>query len=139
MSIHGEEAPKIITSGSDTINLDYVKVIKDEEDYKEVISKSKVEGIRTILHRGYHYDFHLKMHLYKYGDPGEKYIELKAALGDTVTLYRHRDGDPCKNPDGDSAGFVFIELIPFHLTEIDFKDGLILKFMSTEKIGSIGS
>lgn len=138
--IHGILAPKIITSGAVTINLDYVEVIKDEYEFINTKKKSRVEGKRTIINRGYHHNFHLRMHLYKHGSNAhDKYFELVGIIGDTVTLYRHRDGNPCKDPDGNNAEYVFIELIPYFITTSDYKDGLILKFKSAEKIGSIGA
>ena len=130
MGIYGTGQPKIITSASNTVYLNYVKILEDGPDFKRLEHKSKIDGDRTFYGKGFFWKYKILMHLFRYNNPRSKFEELEAALYDSVTLYRHSDGDPIKDADDNNCPFFFAESQRIYMENRFYRDGLILTFES---------
>ena len=130
--IFGEQEPKIITSSGTSIYFDHTIIVENKPVFNRIEHESKINGNRLFVNKGYHWVFKFKMNLFKYSDPLTKFEEIEGALFDNVTLYKHRDRDPFKDDNGDIVSFCFIELEPFYLDKLNFKDCLLLTFESTK-------
>ena len=138
MAIWGTSAPKFIYDnggGSEaTVLLDYVVITKNAPSYSYIEHVAEIEGSKEFHKKGKHWAFELKMNLFKYASPVAKYDEIVAYEGLLVDLWQHRDGDAFQDSGSDNVLFILKEVIPFNLNQYEWKDGLILKFESTEFI-----
>ncbi len=128
MAIFGTASPKIV-SGATTIELDYAVILKSEPDEKSFVQENKLTGIDAHVDRGYHWNFEMRDHIYKYADPMAKYLALVALLGTEVNVYPHRDKTALSNAAG-VVPFLFEEIIPEYIETVTYRDALVLKFTS---------
>lgn len=129
--IFGQQSPKIVDGSSNHILLDYSVILKDEPEFRNLQQESPINGNRSFHHRGYHWIYEIRYHLFKEANPRTKFETLHALLGDTdLTLYRHRDTDPIQDSSGVDVAFFFAEIIPIYIETANYTDGLILKFKS---------
>ena len=132
MSVFGKNEPKIKTSGDVEIEIDNVVVINDHPD---VVVKTFIEqfsGHKEKRYYGRHWVYEIRVNLFKYADPATSYNTFKGVLFDEVTLWRHRDGDQFKKPDGDDAKFYVSNVDIKYLEQNNYNDYLIIKFESAE-------
>jgi len=128
MAIFGTGAPKIV-SGAITVELDYAVVLKSEPDERSFVQENKLTGADGHVDRGYHWDFEMREHIYKYADPMAKYLALVALLGTEVNVFPHRDEPALSNASG-VVPFLFTEIVPEYLETVSYRDALVLKFTS---------
>lgn len=131
-SIFGIEAPKFIDAESNEILLDYFVVLKDEKDLGTIIHPSIINRHREWIDKGDHWIFEGLIHLFKYDDPEEKYLELKNYYKQNVILYKRRDGFPFFNAEEEDAYFRIDKLEPIFLNASGFPDVLFISFLSVE-------
>ena len=115
-----------------TVSLDKMVIVKDEPVVRQIIQESEITGHREYVRRGDHWDFQIRLNLFKYSDPRSKYEELYQYLHRKVSLYRHSDGSPFVDSDGNDALFIFDAMLSKYLTTIDYEDLLILTFKSLD-------
>jgi hypothetical protein len=130
MAIWGSSYPKIKTSGNYEIELPYAKILKDEPDFDSIMHENVLTGSRVRVRTKYHWIFEVQINLYKYPSPAYSYNLLNTYLNDLVSLWRHRDWEPVCDVNGDEVQFWFKEIVPIFLTDVNFEDALILKFIS---------
>ena len=136
----GGTAVDITDSGTGThtydaevsVSLSKIVIIKDEPVVRQVIQESEITGHREYVRRGDHWNFELRMNLFKYSDPRSKYEELYQYLHKKVSLYRHNDGTPFMQSDGTDALFIFDAMLSRYLTTVNYEDLLILTFKSLD-------
>ncbi|MGE5353920.1 MAG: hypothetical protein ACM3P0_17670 [Acidobacteriota bacterium] len=142
-SIWGSAAPKFIYdmggANETEVLLDRWITIEDEPEAKEVILESELEADRDISHKGSYWTFSGKLYLFKYNDPLSKFNEVYQFLNQKVVLYKHRDGEPFKDKDGNNALFFIEEITPKNMTTLDYRDVLIIKFISLKAISFANS
>ena len=131
--IFGTTAPKFIfdpTGAATAVLLDYVNIIKDEPEEIKIMHESVFTGHREFVLLKKYWVFELKLHLYKYANPINKYAELKTYEGSDVRLYRHSDGNYIETPDGVDAVFFLETIDESYYQTPDYKDLLFLRFVS---------
>jgi hypothetical protein len=141
--IFGVDAPKFVYDPAGeseaTVLLDYVVVLKDAPEL-DMITFEADNGHREFIHKGKHWEFEIRVHLFKYYEAGglaaalAKYNEIKQYEGGDVWLYRHRDADPFMDGDGEEVLFSIISVDESYLDTTDFKDLLIINFKSKDYI-----
>ena len=134
MSIFGTSAPRFVTTGAATINLDYSEVIEDKPSPDRLVNKSPLSGSITNVERGDHYTVKIKVNLFKYSNPTTKFNEIVAHYRTGVYLYKHRDGNAYKDSSGSDVLMYFDLIERGYLETGNFEDVLILTFKSTEWI-----
>lgn len=135
--IFGISAPKFVydpTGTPATVELDYVVVLNDKPEIDLVQHKSIIDGHREFTHRGKHWFYQIRVHLFKYVDPRSKYEEILQYQGSDVILYRHRDGDAIKDGAGNDVVFVITGVEEAYLNTPDYKDVLIVRFESKDYV-----
>ena len=135
--IFGTGEPKFtyeVESVITTINMNYVVVEKDEPDFDYVEHKSVLNGHREIYEQGTHWVFEIILNLFKYSDPKSKLNQFFAAKPFDLILYRHSDGNPFQDADGTTVYFKLVEIEPFYLETVEFRDKVRLKFISKDYI-----
>lgn len=137
--LFGNSAPKFIfdPDGENiTVLLDYIVTLEDrpEEDY--LIHESVFTKHRSFILKGKNWIYRCKLHLYKYTGvtPQVKYAELKQYEGSAVRFYRHRDGDYLKDSTGAEVQMFLQSVDESYYQTSDYKDLLLLKFISTEYV-----
>jgi hypothetical protein len=131
--IFGIQNPKIIDSGANTILLDNVVVLVDEPITYKLIHQSPLNGNRNVVHRGKRWTYEIRYHLFKQStDHATIFETLYDLLGTEVTLYRHRDKNPFQDTTGTVVPFIFKEINPVYVETVNYRDALILKFISTK-------
>jgi len=138
MAIFGTEAPKIITTGATTIDIDYSRIIKDEPEYLVTVNKSSFSGNKFFSPHGRYWVFECAVNLFKEADPVAKYTTYLALLHQKVYLYRHRDGNAVKDVSGDDVLFIIDDLGESFLEQYNWNDLLKLRFVSSEFIDTLG-
>ena len=137
-AIFGSGAPKIIDSGANTVNFDYCWVLKDGPELDREIHTEKFSGHREINVKGRRWVFECEINLWKYAVPATSYNTFKGLLYDSVTLYRHRDGNPVQYSSS-NVDF-FIEAVnPFYLENLTAEyDKLFIRLVSEQVIDDLG-
>lgn len=133
MSIFGNQAPKFI-AGETEVNLDYCVVLQDEADLEDILHQSKVTGHREWSHRGKHWIFKVKIHLFKYEDVYSAYQNFKQYEHQLVTLYKRRDGNPVTNLHGEEVKFFIENIEEGYLQHYLYPDILFITFLSQDPI-----
>lgn len=133
--VTGESAPKYV-NGATTVLLDHATIVRDEPETRNVEHRAPIEGSRKFKHRGQHWIFEILINLHLYADPLSSYDNIRAYLGQNVTLYRHRDKQPVKDSSGTVVPFRFMECTPLYqdLIGIDYRQRLRLLFKSTKYV-----
>lgn len=131
-SIFGIEAPKFVDAESNEVLLDYFVILKDEPDFGTIKHQSIINRHREWVDRGDHWIFEGLIHLFKYENPEQKYLELHSYYKQNVILYKRRDSLPYSNSDGDAAYFRIDKLEPINLKASGLPDVLLLSFVSIE-------
>jgi hypothetical protein len=141
MGIFGTTCPRFIYNhgggGEVTVDLTYGIIQRSEPTTDYVEQRSAITGDRDLLARGTHWEVEVKYHLYKHTTaptPAGKYSTIATYKGRLVTLYLHADGAPFYKTGTTDALFVLKEITPFFLTTTDYKDGLILLFVSADTV-----
>jgi hypothetical protein len=132
--IFGTQNPKIVDSDDNDILLDHSVVLADEPEYDQVIHESDLDGTVYFAHKGKHWNYEIRYHIFKESDQATKFQALYDLLDEEVTLYRHRDKDPFKDSSGTIVPFVLTEIIPIYMETVSYRDALILKFTSTKYV-----
>lgn len=139
-SIFGHSAPKFIGNFGDVdeteVLLNYWTTDSDEAAMKETVIESELEAYRAIIPRGDYWVFKGTVQLHKYGtltDIRNKFEEIYAFNRKKVVLYRHRDGEPMKDEDGEEVLF-YLTVTAKHFASLDFKDLLVLEFRSLKGV-----
>lgn len=135
--IFGTQAPKFIYDpAGDNIEvlLDYIVVLKDEEERDKIIHESVFTGHRELIIKGYYWIYECRLHLFKYDNPQTVYENLKSFEGKTVRFFRHRDGDYLKDNAGAEVKMFLESVNESYYETTDYKDLLLLKFKSTEYV-----
>lgn len=134
--IFGIAQPKFESLTGTAVLLDSSVVLKDEPVWNVDEIESEIDNQKYFINRGFHWEFKVKIHLYKYPSIYgisvlNKFNEIMAYLFEDVYLYRHRDKDALQDSSGNEIPFTLVEAYPIYITRTDFKDGLILLFKST--------
>jgi len=137
MAIFGSQAPKIITSGAVSIDLDYCVVDKDAPELDRIIHTEKFSGHREFNVRGRRWVFEVTLNIWKEASIGTKYNTLLGTLYDSVTLYRHRDGNPVQY-NSTNVPFFVERVNPFYLEQNEYRDRLQLRLVSESVIDDLG-
>jgi len=133
MGIFGTGAPKFV-SGATTVLLDNAIITKDEPDFRMLEHTAEIDQTKFYSGKGYHWDFHVKINLYKQTNPDTIFTTLMSYLHTEVTLFRHRDGISVRNSANAVVPFFLTEVIPKYKELLNFNVEVILKFRSTEMI-----
>lgn len=135
-----------------TVNLDYWVPLAEEADIRNVALESELVADRDILDRGEYFEFYGRLNLYKYGV--EEVIE--GAKGDAptmemetirakfqevyhyrkrkVTLFKHIDGHPYRDSNGDEVLFYIESIILKNIAPLDYRDVLYIRFLSLTEV-----
>lgn len=135
--IFGTQAPKFIYDpAGDNVEvlLDYIVVLKDEEERDKIIHESVFTGHRELIIKGYYWIYECRLHLFKYDNPQKAYEDFKLFEGKTVRFFRHRDGDYLQDADSNEVQMFLQSVDEAYYQTTDYKDLLILKFKSAEYI-----
>lgn len=138
--IYGTNYPVIYDPGSSTsIYLEYAEIQKDEPEWDYVIHQSVKNGHRTIVRKGAHWVIEIIYHLYKTGTLTQQHAKADLLQnlkwnGTEFYYYRHTDGDAYR--DANNAGVLFrlVEFKPIALEEVNYKDAVYLKIISTSYV-----
>ena len=141
MGIFGTTCPRFVYNhgggGEVTVDLTYGIITRSEPQAEYLEQKSEITGNRDLIPRGTHWEVEVRYHLYKHTTsptPAQKYTTITTYKGRQVTLYLHADGAPFYTSGTTDAHFVLKEVTPFHLTTTDYKDGLLLLFVSADTV-----
>lgn len=144
-SIRGGTEIDIIDAGTGThtlytelfVNLDYWVSLTIEPDIRNIKQESELDADRIILPRGEYLEIFGKINLFKYADltsRQSKYQEIYEFRNKNVSFWKHRDGSPYKDKDGNEVLFYLESVIPKNLTTLDYRDVLFLRFLSLKGI-----
>ncbi len=131
--LFGVEAPKIIVNidtTQDEVLLDYSVILKDEPELDTYGVKAVRTGKQVFTNAGKHWIFEVKIHLWKYGDPKAKYLELKSYEGTDVYLKRHSDSGYIYDTYDNKGVFILLSVNESYTDEVNKYDVLILTFRS---------
>ena len=139
-SIFGVESPKIVFDlggpGEVTVILNHWVPLIDEPDERIVVQESELDSDREFLPRSEYLKFAGKVLLFKYGNLTlirSKFEEIYQFKYKKVVLWKHRDGEPYKDADGNPILF-FVKATPQNLSTLIYKDVLYLEFLSTKGV-----
>jgi len=134
--IFGTGEPKYIydNDGDVTVTLGYSVVERDEPEFDYIEHKSVLNGHREVYDKGTHWVYEVVVNLFKYNDPKSKLNTFYASKPFDLILYRHSDGNPFQDADGTTVYFKLVEIEPFYLETILFRDKVRLKFISKDYI-----
>lgn len=135
----------ITTAGSGThtilteliVMLDYWVPMKEDADSRNVQQESELEADRIILSRGEYLEIQGRINLFKYADMASrqsKFQEIYELKNKNVSFWKHRDGEPYKDEDGNEVLFYLESVIPRNLNTLDYRDVIFLKFLSLKGI-----
>ena len=128
--ITGISSPKFIYdlggANEATVSLEYSVITENAPEPKLYEHVSVVNGHREIENVGRHWNFELRIHLFKYSDPLSKLNQIRAYEGKDVTLYAHGDGPKFNQL------FILASVEEAYWDTPDYKDVLILKFRSKD-------
>lgn len=137
-----------------TVRLENWTPIKDDIDSRKNVIESELIADREFLDRGEFFEFYGSVYLFKYGLPQQ--TEVEAPEGDAVVenitairekaneiyhyrkkkvaLFKHSDGRPYYDIDGNVAEF-YIESVVFkNLQTLDYRDVVFIRFLSLKEI-----
>lgn len=139
-SIFGEQAPKFVYNlgslNQTEVLLDYWLPLRDEPEEREIVNESSLESVRTIIDRGDFWTYEGRINLFKYESITairSKFEEIYQFNKKAVTLWKHRDGQPFKDKNGNNVLF-YMKVIPKNLQTLDYKDILMVSFRSLKGI-----
>ena len=130
----GVEAPQFQFGSDPVVELDYIKIIKDEAEKIQILHESVITRYREWDDLGKHWIFTVQVHLIKYANPVAKYNELLNYKRSLVTLWRRRDGEPIADINGNPVLFRFNKMGLKYLPFPDYEDVLELEFISQDPI-----
>jgi hypothetical protein len=140
-SVFGNSYPKIVYDyggglSEVTILLPYSVVTRSEPMTEIVEFVSDLDGTRETSDRGTHWIVEIRYLLFKEADPCTKYQALQYYKNKPLTLFMHQDGYPFISAadHGADAKFVLLEIEPFSVTDVTYKDGLNLRFESLNPV-----
>jgi len=135
-SIFGSAAPKFVFDlggeNEATVILNYWVTTIDEPDSREIVHESEIEADRDFIDRGDFWVYEGRVNLHKYSSMAfirSKFEEINQFNKKKVTLWRHQDGEPFKDSNGNNLLF-YMKITPTFLTTLDFRDILIINFRS---------
>lgn len=134
-SIFGSAAPKV-QLGSTTVILNYWVPSSESHEPKEVIVESELSAYRRILDHGDYLTFEGTINLLKYGslsDIRAKFEEIYALNKQNVYLWKHSDGQPYKDRNGDNVLF-YMKVTPRNLQSLDYRDLLFISLRSLAEV-----
>lgn len=134
--ITGTREPKFVDQSSNTVLLEYGKIIANEPIYRSIEQESVLNNYINDIHIGVHWNFTVRIHLYKQGGGTAitKYQELISYLGSDVYVWQHKEGNAFQDSDGDNVLFRVKEVTPAYFETADFKDIIIISFRSKNLI-----
>lgn len=137
-----------------TVLLEQWVPIKDDINSNNVVIESELVADREFLDRGEYFEFYGSVYLFKYGLPqqtetealeADKVVEDITAIREKaneiyhyrkkkVALFKHTDGRPYYDIDGNVAEF-YIESVVFkNLQTLDYRDVVFIRFLSLKEI-----
>ncbi|MDY0082851.1 MAG: sialidase family protein [Ignavibacteriaceae bacterium] len=137
MSIFGTSYPKFLGNPETTLDeilLEKSVILKDEPEQDSYNVKAVRTGRRKFINAGKHWIFQVKVHLWKYDDPQEKYLELKNYECTKVYLYRRADGNLMSNVAGEPVNFLLKSVERGYLENNKYRDYVVLTFLSLDYI-----
>jgi hypothetical protein len=134
--IFGRLPPRFVFNhdqpGEVVVDLDYsvVTAMTPHTEWLEHVDELSLD--RCFVYRRTAWTISVALNLYKYADPEQKYRDIAAFIGERVSFYRHREAVPMRASPVTNADMLFVlkELVPFFITNTDYKDGLRLVFES---------
>ncbi len=137
--IFGITSPKYIYdrggAGEVEVLLNHIVLLRSEPETEYVDLQSEIDGFRDSTLRARHWIVEMKVYLYKYADPAQKFADIMAHMGKSVSLWLHRDGDPFLQADGTTdARFTLREVTPIYIETVQYRDGAILLFRSVDPV-----
>lgn len=131
----GTGQPKIKTSSGTEILIQNISVLKDEPEYDILEHASDLTGEKTFYGKGYHWIYEGHIYINKHTYPYEKYLQLKSALFDNVTFWRHRDREPFKDASGAIVPFFVSAITPYYLSRaFPLPDAVYIRLQSTKYV-----
>jgi len=139
--IFGELAPKFVYDlggeNEQTVNLSFWEDSKDEPEERELVHEGEGKpALRIIKDLGDYWEFEGLIHLFMYGSLTEqrsKFEEIWQFNKKNVCLWRHRDGEPFKDSEGNNALF-YLKVTAMHRDKLDYRDLLLLNFRSLGEV-----
>lgn len=119
---------------STTVELEYSRMTARFQDPISGLRESALTGQRYIISHNYIAEFEFFIHLFKSSDVASTFASYESYIGELVTLYPFKDGDPVQNEWGESILFVMTSCNPYTLATEDFSDVLVLTFKSIENV-----
>ena len=132
-SIFGDAEPQFaLYSNVETIvHLDNTVITKDETTVKKIINESEIDANRSFVFLGEYRELEVVINLFLYDNPQAKMNEIYSYLNAQIAFWKHRDGLPFQNNEGDNLPFIIGEVIPFNVDTFDFSDKLLIKFLQS--------
>jgi len=135
MSIFGTGKPKVEYGATPTtVNIDYCEILNIDYLQDNIINKSKVAGEIGHYEKGVQVSIEIKVNLWKETNISTKFNSYLALKNQDLTFYLHRDSGAFDDSSGDPVMFRMIEFKPIYLTQHNFEDVLIMKFISTDYV-----
>lgn len=138
------------------IDLEYWLTINDDVDVRSVFQESELIADRQILDRGEYFEFYGRLNLYKYGleylegiesesseseAPVEQMDVIRAKMLEIyhyrkkeVTLFKHKDGHPYRDSNGNEVMFYVESVVLKNLTTLDYRDVMFIRFLSLTEV-----
>lgn len=119
------------------INLDYWVPLAEDADTRNVKQESELEADRIILPRGEYLEIFGMINLFKYADMDTRqriFQEIYEFKNKNVSFWKHRDGSPYKDEDGNEVLFYLESVVPKNLNTLDYRDVIFLRFLSLKGI-----
>jgi len=133
-SIFGDGSPQFAANyglpNQVIVVLDHYIITKDEPATKKIINESELETDRVFTPLGEYWELNLQINLFNYVDAQTKFHEISPYKNQNVVLWKHNDGQPYKDKNGKPVLFYIDEITPFSLSQDDFSDCLMIKFLS---------
>jgi hypothetical protein len=86
MGILGTDEPKFKDTDGNEVLLNYAYILKDEPEQYEIEHKSDVNGERSFDQNSLHWIYQIRINLFKYDNPEQKYNEIAAYRQNEVYL-----------------------------------------------------
>lgn len=129
--IFGEQKPKIVFHSEDYL-LDHAVMTPEFSVPKSEFHTSVLNGHRELVVTGDYAEFTILVHLHKYPDPSQKFVELYSLYRQEVCFYPHREAHPVRDSNGNPVLFVITEMKPGYLQNYHTYDILSLTLKSKD-------
>jgi len=136
--IFGVGSPKFVYTSEEnietTVLLGHAVVTRNDPAVKKIVHESELGCDRTFIPLGEGRELEIRVNLFRFSNPRSKLQEIMQYKNKLVKLWLHDDGEPYKDSSGNAVLFYIDEATPIYWESLDYKDMLILKFLSTAAV-----